>query len=645
MRCRARGRFAVAAMLLCLLVVSGGSVPAQSAPLGERMAFGAWAPPAPWVGLEAIEHLEQVTGRRVDVVHFFETWRTSWDRFDRRALEAAGAGGRDVLLTWEPWEPGGSAEQQQWALRRIVEGEMDGLIRGWATGLRDHGRVVHLRPMHEMNGDWYPWSGVVNGNTPALFVAAWRHTHRLFQEAGAANVRWVWAPNVLDVPAGNRMEAYYPGAAYVDVLGLDGYNWGDKPGYGGWRSFHEIFDDAYRRVTALGVQPVWVTEVASDESGGDKAGWIADMLARRDYGRVEALLWFNERKELNWPVDSSPAAARAFHPAASPAPPEFEAVTAHTITRHAGSDRYATAALLAAATAHSDTVVVATAETFPDALAGATLAGAHGAPVLTTGRDRLPVSTMEALHRRDPNRVLVLGGPAAVSPAVEAAIGALLPDAQVSRIAGRNRYETAAAVAQAAAPATGRVRAAVVASGEAFPDALAMGPVAWSEQLPLLLTGRHRLADATRRALSELSVEEILVLGGPHAISEAVVADLRSLGTRVTRVAGGNRSATAAAIADYSVAVLGWRPTTATIVRGDAFPDALAAASFSGSRRSPLLLASDPRHPGTDTATWLGSAACTLVGVDVVGGHSVLGEDIERSIRQVLASGTAACPP
>jgi putative cell wall-binding protein len=233
----------------------------------------------------------------------------------------------------------------------------------------------------------------------------------------------------------------------------------------------------------------------------------------------------------------------------------------------------------------------------------------------------------------------------AVSPAVQTAIGLLLPEAQVSRIAGRTRYETAAAVAQAAAPATGRTRAAVVASGEAFPDALAVGPVAWSEQLPVLLTGRDGLADASRRALSQLAVEEVLVLGGPQAISEAVVVDLRRLGMRVTRVAGANRSATAAAIADYSVAALGWRPTTVTIVRGDAFPDALAAASFSGSRQSPLLLATDPRHPGAATASWLELAACALVGVDVVGGHSVLGEEIERSIRQVLASGRAACPP
>jgi len=113
--------------------------------------------------------------------------------------------------------------------------------------------------MHEFNGDWYPWGGTVNGNSPALFVEAWRRMVDIFHRHGADNVRFVWSPNNIDVPASNRLESYYPGEAYVDVLAVDGYNWGaGTPAYGGWKSFSEVFMPAYDRLRALGPQPIWL---------------------------------------------------------------------------------------------------------------------------------------------------------------------------------------------------------------------------------------------------------------------------------------------------------------------------------------------------------------------------------------------------
>ena len=78
--------------------------------------------------------------------------------------------------------------------------------------------------MHEMNGNWYPWAGTVNGNSPKLFRAAWRRMHRIFAKQRARNVRWVFSPIVENVPRtrANRFQRYYPGRRYVDVLALDG---------------------------------------------------------------------------------------------------------------------------------------------------------------------------------------------------------------------------------------------------------------------------------------------------------------------------------------------------------------------------------------------------------------------------------------
>jgi beta-mannanase len=166
--------------------------------------------------------------------------------------------------------------------------------------------------MHEMNGDWYPWGGTVNGNSAKDYVRAWRRMHDIFSRVGATNVRWVWSPHADDVPGtkANAFERYYPGSAYVDVLALDGYNWGSSPGsFGGWRSFDQIFVAPYARLARLGPQPIWIAETASDTVGGDKAAWIGDMFdfaAKRP--RLRAIVWFDVLKERDWRA-TSPAAA------------------------------------------------------------------------------------------------------------------------------------------------------------------------------------------------------------------------------------------------------------------------------------------------------------------------------------------------
>lgn len=174
--------------------------------------------------------------------------------------------------------------------------------------------------MHECNGNWYPWSGVAKGNSPHDFRAAWRHLRRVFARHGATRVKWVWAVNAVDIPRSNRMERYYPGNRYVDVLALDGYNWGmSEPGHGGWRTFREIAVPAYRRLARIGPQPIRVTETASDHRGGSKPEWIRDMFrTARELDRLRVIVWFDEDKERDWRLDASRRVAQAFARASAP---------------------------------------------------------------------------------------------------------------------------------------------------------------------------------------------------------------------------------------------------------------------------------------------------------------------------------------
>ena len=113
---------------------------------------------------------------------------------------------------------------------------------------------------------------------------------------------------------------------------------------------------------------------------------------------------------------------------------------------------------------------VATGESYPDALAGGPAAARLGGPILLTQKGTLPAATVSELRRLKPKRIVVLGGTGVVSAAVEKALRAHT-SGEVSRLAGADRYSTAAAVSAAHFGPGAPV--AFVATGLDFPDALA----------------------------------------------------------------------------------------------------------------------------------------------------------------------------
>lgn len=303
-----RSLLAAAAFLL-------GPAPSAQAetgvPLVERVMFGAFTYGGVWQGMDPVLHLEDEIGRRLDIVH----WFTNFDNaYYPEMVAAAAAGGRLPMISWQPHAQG---------VRDIAGGVFDDYLRSWARGVRDSGVEVYLRPFPEMNGDWVPWNG-----DPEGLKAAWRHMAAVFAAEGATNVRWVFSPNVTDSPRteDNAMEAYYPGSDVVDVLALDGYNWGDTRAWTAWRPFEEVFESGYARITELGPQPVWFAEMASAPGGGDKAAWVSAMFASTAFERLEALVWFDEHKEADWRMLDDASVAAAFRVALDGRPTRAEQV-------------------------------------------------------------------------------------------------------------------------------------------------------------------------------------------------------------------------------------------------------------------------------------------------------------------------------
>lgn len=201
------------------------------------------------------------------------------------------------------------------------------------------------------------------------------------------------------------------------------------------------------------------------------------------------------------------------------------------VTRFWGADRYATAVAVQRGTYGSNTArtFLASGQGFADGVAAGATAAHFLGPILLTPQDKLAPATEAALRLLDPaefegtHQVFIVGGPGAISLAVEARVKAVVkPGVEVIRVAGKNRYETAKALAGLWA-ATSEWPAPVnafVASGTTFADALAATPAAGINQAPMLLTTATCTPTATAAALAAIQPRLTVYLGGP-AVSYA----------------------------------------------------------------------------------------------------------------------------
>jgi mannan endo-1,4-beta-mannosidase len=225
-----------------------------------------------------------------------------------------------MLVTWEPWQPVpaslGTAQQAlpQPGYRNIdiARGSQDAYILRFARSLAAFPGTVYLRYAHEMNGYWYPWSRGARS-----YVYAWRRIARIFDVAGARNVRFVWSvnPNLYEGQREWRrgLRGYWPGRRYVDVVGSTMINFGGLKSYP-VRSFVPRL--RWLRRTFRKRVMLAETNTAYDE----RMPWLADlrtMLAGMPW--ISAVAWSQLPSRgkvhqqgtgvLDWDVQQEPAAA------------------------------------------------------------------------------------------------------------------------------------------------------------------------------------------------------------------------------------------------------------------------------------------------------------------------------------------------
>jgi putative cell wall-binding protein len=260
--------------------------------------------------------------------------------------------------------------------------------------------------------------------------------------------------------------------------------------------------------------------------------------------------------------------------------------TPFTTDRISGADRYAVAVAVGQRghPGGAPVVYVATGANYPDALSAGPAAALAGGPLLLTPPDTLPASVADAIGALDPATIVIVGGTASVSVAVENELRALAPS--VVRLAGADRFEASRAIAEHAFGASGAATA-YVATGLNFPDALAAGAAGGHSGSPVLLVngGASATDPASAATLRGLGVQGVKVAGGPNSVSPALETSLTAVAP-VQRLSGADRFGAAVAINldAYDTA------PSAYLATGLTFPDALAGSALAGAADAPLFV-------------------------------------------------------
>ena len=310
----------VAVVVMAGILMSGSTSGTPSRPDVATFMFGAAVDDLP-TGRDQLPALEAKLNRPVDIASTYVDWSYVFPGPNEKWMAAGGK--RKVLLSWEPWGV---------RFDEVTSHRQDAYLESIAKAVRAYPFDLYVRPWPEMNANWSTWQPTPNGHkadggTPAQFIDAWRYVVSLFRDRGIRNLKFVFNADASAWPSNTPVSSIWPGPEYVDVLGIDGFNWGESDGTPAekttWRSFEEIFAPMYSTLTRLDPDAaVWIAEfgcapdrggppAAATQTAGSasaRAAWLAEMMTTRAFPRLQAVIYFNVKARVDWRLDSSPAA-------------------------------------------------------------------------------------------------------------------------------------------------------------------------------------------------------------------------------------------------------------------------------------------------------------------------------------------------
>ena len=243
--------------------------------------------------MSRVEKWVDRVARKPNMITIYESFDDAFAAAEARKVYQYGA---LPIIRWEPFKA---------TMADIAAGKQDTYITTFATAVRQLNLPIALTIAHEMNGHWYPWG---TQTTKAKdFVAAWRHIHDLFTEVDATNVIWTWTPNVINPVPRVKLAPLYPGDAYVDWIGIDGYFT-----HKGEQTFADLFQPTVEQVQDFTKKPFLIVETGA-EPGSMRTRAVNDLFAAvAKAPEVIGFVYFNQKGSADWVLDHDSKAIAAY---------------------------------------------------------------------------------------------------------------------------------------------------------------------------------------------------------------------------------------------------------------------------------------------------------------------------------------------
>lgn len=194
------------------------------------------------------------------------------------------------------------------------------------------------------------------------------------------------------------------------------------------------------------------------------------------------------------------------------------------VVRLGGKDRYETNIKIANSVnvKEGTPIVIANGENFPDALSISSAAAYNGYPIFITPSNSIPKAVEEKVKEIKPSKVYVIGGTGSINSSTEDKLKEI--SKEIVRIQGKDRYETSMNVCKYFSNNSDNV---VIASGQAFPDALSGIAVAAKLKAPIIITDETN-ADNLKEYVNDNNFKKVIILGGEGVISKNIENSLNN---------------------------------------------------------------------------------------------------------------------
>ena len=276
------------------------------------------------VSKDRIDDFHALSKKKMVWASFSQNWFLGME-YPEQAIHAIHEAGVIPYVRFMPRSHFNEFEKEPvYNLQNIINGNFDDALHQWAKAARADNIPLIIDFAVEMNGNWFSWSGALNGagtkdgygnkncyDGAERYRDAYRHIIDIFRSESVNHVTWFFHPDITSNPQKewNKPKYYYPGDDYIDWIGISIYG-PIHPEENYWENFSEKLQESYKDIAAISSQkPFAVVEfgVTDHHSLGSKTDWLKDAfntILSGKYLEFKAINYWHENWDNNGSISS-----------------------------------------------------------------------------------------------------------------------------------------------------------------------------------------------------------------------------------------------------------------------------------------------------------------------------------------------------